>query len=248
MNISSFLRGVIVTAEKNIKIYYKKAPVIIFGLLFPLFMFTSFYMGRNIDISIFFPGFLAMALFFTSSSVGPLITPWEKGAGTYERLLSFPVSIHTIILGDVLAGAIYGILITSPVILIAGILLNIPITSIVIILVSLIFGTFCFASLGVALASPSVRSPSHIMMFSSLIRFPLIFISGIFIPLQDLQGVGRIVSYFSPLTYLVDMFHAGLDGVSVFSLASDVLALIIFTCIFLLISSFFHKRNMMKGL
>jgi len=248
MSMLSFLRGVMVTAEKNIKIYYKKAPVIIFGLLFPLFMFTSFYMGRNIDISIFFPGFLAMALFFTSSSVGPLITPWEKQAGTYERLLSFPVSIHTIILGDVLAGAIYGILITSPVIIIAGVLFNITITSIMILLVSLILGTICFASLGVALASPSVRSPSNIMMFSSLIRFPLIFISGIFIPLQELQGAGRIVSYFSPLTYLVDMFHTGLDSISVFPVALDIFALILFTCFFLLISSYFHKRNMMKGL
>jgi ABC-2 type transport system permease protein len=35
----------------------------------------------------------------------------------------------------------------------------------------------------------------------------LIFISGIFIPLQELQGTGMILSYISPLTYLVDMFH-----------------------------------------
>jgi ABC-2 type transport system permease protein len=243
-----FLQGVIVTAEKNIKIYYKKAPVVIFGLLFPLFMFTSFYMGRNIDITIFFPGFLAMALFFTSSSVGPLITPWEKQAGTYERLLSFPVSIHTIILGDVLAGAIYGILLTSIVMIAAGILLSFSIINVLIIATALILGTLCFASLGVALASPSVRSPSHIMMFSSLIRFPLIFISGIFIPIQELQGIGRILTYFSPLTYLVDMFHAGLDGTSVFPVFLDVIGLIIFTCFFLLISSYFHRRNMMKGL
>ncbi len=248
MSVLTFFRGVIVTAQKNIKIYYKKAPVIIFGLMFPLFMFTSFYMGRNIDIIIFLPGFLAMTLFFTSSSVGPLITPWEKQAGTYERLLTFPVSIHTIILGDALAGAIYGIIITSPVIIIAAILLNFPIANIVIIVFSFILGTLCFASLGVALASPSVSSPSHIMMFSSLIRFPLIFISGIFIPLQELQGLGRILSYISPLTYLVDMFHAGLDGISAFPIVIDILALIIFTCCFLLISVYFHKRNMMKGL
>lgn len=247
MSFFVFLRGVIVTAEKNIKIYYKKAPVIIFGLLFPLFMFASFYMGRKIDISLFYPGFLAMALFFTSSSVGPLITPWEKQAGTYERLLSFPVSIHTIILGDVVAGALYGLIITSIVMIVAGISLSFPITNIIIIVISLILGTLCFASLGVALASPSVRSPSHIMMFSSLIRFPLIFISGIFIPLQDLQGTGRILSYISPLTYLVDMFHAGLDGTSLFPVSVDILALIVFTCGFLLISSYFHKRNMMKG-
>jgi energy-coupling factor transporter ATP-binding protein EcfA2 len=46
-----------------------------------------------------------------ASSIGPLITPWEKQAGTYERLLSFPVSINTIILGDSAAGMIFGIMI-----------------------------------------------------------------------------------------------------------------------------------------
>lgn len=248
MSFSTLFRGVVVTTQKNIKIYYKKAPVIIFGLLFPLFMFIAFYMGRKIDISIFFPGFLAMALFFTASSVGPLITPWEKQAGTYERLLSFPVSIHTIILGDVLAGSIYGLVITSTVMIVAAIFLGFAATNIIVLMIALILGTLCFASLGVALASPSVRSPSHIMMFSSLIRFPLIFISGIFIPLQELEGMGMIISYFSPLTYLVDMFHAGLDGTSVFPVLLDILALILFTCGFLLISSYFHRRNMIKGL
>jgi len=243
-----FIRGIIVTTEKNIRIYYKKAPVIIFGLLFPLFMFASFYMGRDIDIAIFFPGFIAMTLFFTASSVGPLITPWEKQAGTYERLLSFPVSINTIILGDVLAGSLYGVIITSIVVAAAAVFLGFAIVNSVVTVIALLLGTLCFASLGVALASPSVRSPSHVMMFSSLIRFPLIFISGIFIPLQELEGAGRILSYLSPLTYLVDMFHAGLDGTSVFPLGIDFLALFIFTCGFLMIANFFHKRNLIRGL
>jgi len=247
MSYSIFIRGVIVTAEKNIKIYYKKAPVIIFGLLFPLFMFIAFYMGRKIDISIFFPGFLAMALFFTASSVGPLITPWEKQAGTYERLLSFPVSINTIILGDVLAGSLFGLIITSVVMIVAAISLDIVITSLILLVIATILGSFCFASLGVLLASPSVRSPSHIMMFSSLIRFPLIFISGIFIPLTELQGGGRILSYISPLTYLVDVFQTSLDGTPVFPVVIDILALILFTCGFLFIAGRFHKRNLMKG-
>ncbi|MCK4443067.1 MAG: ABC transporter permease [Thermoplasmata archaeon] len=248
MKESVFLRGVMVTAEKNIRIYYNKASVIIFGLLFPLFMFFAFYMGRKIDISVFFPGFLAMALFFTASSVGPLITPWEKQAGTYERLLSFPISVNTIILGDVLAGALFGLIITSVVMTVAVLFLEVAINTLILLGVAIVLGIFCFASLGVLLASPSVRSPSHIMMFSSLIRFPLIFISGVFIPLTELQGVGLILSYISPLTYLVDMFNAGLTGTSAFPVVVDILALILFTCVFLLIASKFHKRNLTKGL
>ena len=108
-----FFRGIAVVTEKNIRLYYTKPPVIIFGFLFPLFMFLAFYLGKEVDFYVFFPGLLAMFLFFIASSVGPLITPWEKQAGTYERLLSFPVSISTIILGDSAAGMIFGIMIYS---------------------------------------------------------------------------------------------------------------------------------------
>ncbi|NOR16333.1 ABC transporter permease [candidate division WOR-3 bacterium] len=242
-----FFRGVMVTTEKNIRIYYTKAPVMIFGLLFPLFMFLSFYLGRGINLHFFFPGFLAMSLFFTASSVGPLITPWEKQAGTYERLLSFPVSINTIILGDIAAGMIFGIIINIIVIIISQVFLNYSI-DIFILLTGILLASFCFSSLGVLLASPSVRAPSHIMMFSSLIRFPLIFISGIFIPLENLHGIARILTYLSPITYLVDIFNFSFKGESSISLIIDFAALFAFTVVFIYLSNRFHKRNLMKGL
>lgn len=242
-----FFRGIIITTEKNIRIYYTKAPVMIFGLLFPLFMFLSFYLGRGINLYIFFPGFLAMSLFFTASSVGPLITPWEKQAGTYERLLSFPVSINTIILGDVAAGMIFGIIINIIVIIVGQVFLNYSI-NILFLFFGILLASFCFSSLGVLLASPSVRAPSHIMMFSSVIRFPLIFISGIFIPLKNLQGIGRVLTYFSPITYLVDIFNFSFKGESQISLIIDFTALFIFSIIFLFLANRFHKRNLMKGL
>jgi len=242
-----FLRGVIITTEKNIRIYYTKAPVMIFGLLFPLFMFLSFYLGRKIDLYSFFPGLLAMSLFFTASSVGPLITPWEKQAGTYERLLSFPVNINTIILGDIAAGMLFGIIINIIVLIVGLVFFNYSV-NILFFVIGILLASFCFSSLGVLLASPSVRSPSHIMMFSSLIRFPLIFISGIFIPLENLQGVGRVLTYFSPITYLVDILNFSLKGKSNISLMVDFTALFAFSATFIFLSNRFHKRNLVKGL
>jgi ABC-2 type transport system permease protein len=91
-----FARSIVVVAEKNMRIYYFKGPVVVFGLLFPLIMFFTFFIGRNLDIVLFFPGFLGMMLFFTASSVGPLITPWEKREKTYERLISLPVILESI--------------------------------------------------------------------------------------------------------------------------------------------------------
>ena len=242
-----FFRGIAVVTEKNIRIYYTKPPVIIFGLLFPLFMFLAFYLGKEVDFYIFFPGLLAMFLFFIASSVGPLITPWEKQAGTYERLLSFPVSINTIILGDSVAGMIFGIMINLIVLAVGLTLLNYSL-NILVLIFGILLGAFCFSSLGVLLASPSVPNPSHVMMFSSIIRFPLIFISGIFIPLEDLQGIGIMLSFFSPITYLVDIFNFCFRGQSNISLIVDFAALLMFSLIFVYLANRLHKRNLMRGL
>jgi len=244
---NQFFRGLKIVTEKDIRIYYTKTPVIIFGLLFPLFMFLSFSLGKDVDFYIFFPGFLAMFLFFISSSVGPLITPWEKQAGTYEKLLSFPVTINTIIFGDIVAGMIFGIMINL-VILSAGLVFLNYSLNVLILIIGILLGAFCFSSLGVLLASPSAPNPSHIMMLSSLIRFPLIFISGIFIPLENLKGIGRILSYFSPITYLVDIFNFSFKAENHMSLIIDYTALFVFSVIFIFLSNKFYKRNLMKGL
>jgi hypothetical protein len=65
--------------------------------------------GRKLDLVTFSPAFVGMMVFFTASSVGPLITPWEKREKTYERLLSYPVTQDSIILGDIVAGVIFGL-------------------------------------------------------------------------------------------------------------------------------------------
>ena len=95
--------------DKNIRIYYSKGPVIIFGLLMPFFLFIAFYIGRNTSIEALIPGLLGMTAFFTATSVGPAIVPWEARAKTLERLISSPVSLWTILMGDVLSSFVFGI-------------------------------------------------------------------------------------------------------------------------------------------
>jgi len=244
---SQFFRGVATVTEKNMRIYYTKPPVIIYGLLLPLFMFFAFYLGRDIDFWTFFPSLLAMFLFFIASAVGPLITPWEKYTGTYERLLSFPISINTIILGDTVAGMIFGLLINLVVLAVGLIFLHYSL-HVLLLAGGLLLGAFCFSSLGVLLASPSAPNPSYIMMVSSLVRFPLIFISGILIPLEKLHGTGRVLSYFSPISYLVDILNFSFKGQAHYSLIFDFAMLFAFSVVFIFLSNRFHKRNLMKGL
>ena len=250
MNLNIIARGVLATTVKDMKIYYKKPPVFIFGLILPTFLFFAFFVGRQLDLTTYYPGFLGMALFFTASSVGPLIIPWEKQAGTFERLLTLPVSIPIIVLGDTLAGAGFGLII-SLVMFAAGALLmpfSITLTAVIALPLLFILGNLCFAALGVLLSSPAGPVPSNIMMLAALVRFPLIFISGIFIPLADMTGPARTVTMFSPLTYLVDGFNHAIGNGGTLPLALDLTVLLAFTIAFLMAANHILKRKALKGL
>ncbi len=248
MDWTVFFRSVLVTCEKNMRIYYFKGPVVVFGLLFPLLMFLTFFIGRDLNLVLFFPGFLGMMLFFTASSVGPLITPWEKRDKTYERLLSFPVILETIIIGDLMAGSIFGMAITTTVFLVCLVLFPLPVMNAGLLALAFILGSVAFAALGTLLASPTMENPSNIMMLSSLVRLPIIFVSGIFIPLGQLSGWLFILTSLSPLTYLVDLYHAALNGNAVYPPWIDILVLMGVIIVFIWCAKVIQKRNLARGI
>jgi ABC-2 type transport system permease protein len=111
-----------------------------------------------------------------------------------------------------------------------------------------ILGTLTCAALGVLLAAPASNSPPNVMIFSNLIRFPLIFISGIFVPLGQMEGWALALAYCSPLTYVVDLFNAAMAGTSAFSPVVDCSVLIVVFGGFILAARIIQKRNMMKGM
>jgi ABC-2 type transport system permease protein len=86
------------------------------------------------------------------------------------------------------------------------------------------------------------------MMFSNLVRLPIMFISGVFIPIEELPAAGKIIANFSPLTYTVDLLRYVFQGVSYYSVTRNVLMLILFLIIFLVLGMRLHKRNLAKRL
>jgi ABC-2 type transport system permease protein len=234
--------------DKNIRIYYSKGPVIIFGLLMPFFLFLAFYIGRNEPIEMLIPGLLGMTAFFTATSVGPAIVPWEARAKTLERLISSPVSLWTIFMGDMLSSFVFGILISIfPVA--ATLLIGVGIVNPLLLCFGLVLSTFCFASFSILLSAyPPTDNPATVMMLSSMIKFPLVFISGIFIPLGELPVWGKTVAAISPLTYFTDLARYSMQGTSHYPIAADILVLVAFTIAFLFVAIKIHERTIQKRL
>ncbi len=230
--------------KKDIRVYFLKAPVLIFGILLPLFLLFAFWIGRSLSLNFLLPGLVGMTLFFTSTAVVPLIAPWETRTKTLERLVSFPVSIPAIITGDILASFLFGIIISAVPVLV-GVFGGISIQFLILIPAVLI-ASFCFSSLGAVLSTPPSDTPSNIMMISTLIKFPVIFISGIFVPLEEMPSWGRILASVSPLTYLTDLARHCVRQNRYFPLWVDFLSLLIFSAVFYLSAIKLHERGIPK--
>lgn len=233
-----------VLTKKNLSVYFLRPPVIVFGIIMPAFLFVSFSLKRQISVESLIPGLLGMSLFFTVSSITPGIMPWETKMRTLERIVSAPVKLWAIILGDIVSSFIYGSFISAVIFLVSSLFLgrmfiNIPI------LTATILAAFCFSSLGEMISSMPTDNPSNAMMLSSLIKFPLIFISGIFVPVAEMGNL-KFISFFSPLTYYTDILRRFIENEGYFSIEMDLLALFIFSLFFFTLANILHQKTIAK--
>jgi len=231
--------------KKDMKIYYSKGPVVLMGVMFPAFMFLAFAFGRNMAPVSLMPGLIAISVFFTCSAIAPITMPWETQARTLERLVSSPIATWTILLGDMLASMLTGIIISIVPIIIA-LAVGTTIVNPLMLLVAIILGSVCFATASLIISSPPASAPQYSQMISSFVKFPLIFISGVFVPLSELPGFARGICFISPLTYFTDLTRYTTGGENYFPVASDLLAIIGFTVASWVIAVKLHNRTLPK--
>lgn len=198
-------------AKKDIKEYYLKPPTISWGILFPLAFALTFIIRSRGDIHELAPGLISLALFFGTTSMASASIVFERRIGAFERLLLYPASYLDIALGKVLSSFLFGTISSIATIFLLIPLLKLKPLSIPLLIASVFSSTFLFASFGVLLAFVS-RDPFIAMTIFNSVRFPMIFLSGIFIPLTRLPPPLRAISLLLPLTYSVEAIKYSVIG------------------------------------
>ena len=232
--------------EKDIRIYYAKPPSLMFGILFPFSMFLSFVVGRNVPIDRAIPILVAQTLFFASSSIGPITIPLERRIRTFDRFLSAPVSLSTVLLGKTIAGFIYGVGVSIIPILIGVAFFQSNITNPIALIAGIILSALGFAAMGIMFASLPGQGPGQVMMPLNFVRIPLLFVSGVFVPVSDLPAWGQLLSVFSPLTHSIELVKGGLGGENFFDPLVNIGVLSFYLVIFLFVGIRFHIMNQRK--
>jgi ABC-2 type transport system permease protein len=236
------LLGAWAIAKKDLVIYYLKPNIYMSGLLFPVFMLLAFAVGKNAPVATLIPGLISITSLFSASSIEPVSIPIERRTKTFDRLLAAPVSLFALVLGESVSGLLFSGSICLMLFVGAELLLHTGVLSLAVLLAGIALSCFTFATMGTVFAAYPTENVGEVMSLLNLVRLPLIFISGVFIPLEEMPAWGRAVAGISPLTYGNDLIRYGFDGTTHFGVAADVLLLLAFIAVFLLLGNFLYKK------
>jgi len=203
------LRGALYIALKDMRAYYLKPPNISWGILFPGALILAFTIRTPGDIRALSPGLVAMAVLFSATSMEAIVITFEQRIGALERLLLAPLTLPAMLAGKVLGGVLFGLLIGG--VVLAGTMLGFGLEAwrLVPALAALSLSTCAFSALG-AFVSVAVQEVFEAQTLANFVRFPMIFLCGVFVPLAQLPPPLQLVARALPLTYSVEALDAAL--------------------------------------
>jgi ABC-2 type transport system permease protein len=232
---------------KDIKVYYLRPGMVMFGFLMPFFMFFSFSVRREMAAEEGLARLLALTVFFTAAAAGPFIIPLERRLGTYDRLLAAPMSLITLLLGKTAVGAFFAVVVALVSAFFGALVFGTTIAQPGLMVVGVLVAAFTFSTLGLIFGSIPTRNPGDVQMPSTLLRWGLLFISGVFIPLSEMNPTARAIAYLSPLTYAQDLMNFAILGAGLLNPWLDLGVLLLTGLLFLLPSIKLHQRSRVLG-
>ena len=180
-------------------------------------------------------------------TAGPFIIPLECRLGTYDRLLASPVSLLTPLVSKAAVGVLFAIAVSSVALLVGALIFGVAIPKLGLLIVGLLLGSFSFSTLGLIFGSIPTRNPGEVQMPSTLLRWGLLFISGVFVPLPEMAPLARAVAYLSPLTYVQDLMNHAILSAGLLPPWLDSIPLVITGLVFLAVSMRMHERSRRLG-
>jgi len=161
----------------------------------------------------------------------------EKEQGTLDGILISPISRLAIILGKAFSQSIRGLVQGIIVMLLVVFIFNVTIHgNILLVILLLLLGIFSFVGLGIlvsAFTSEQETATQLLFMF----QFPMLFLSGVFFPIQQMPEFMQKISHLIPLTYAVEALRKVMVlGAGIADVKSELIILLAFGTITLSIS------------
>ncbi len=193
------------------------------------------------------PGLMAMTVMMSVMTGLPAAISQEKEVGTLDGMMVAPINRLAIIVGKTLAqtarGLLQGILILTLAVALFGVTIH---GNILLIFALLLLGVFSFVGLGVVLTSFAKDQETAMMVMMSLM-FPMMFLSGVFFPIQQMPWYMQGISKVLPLTYAATALRKVMVlGAGVSMITTELVVLIGFGVVMTAIAVPVFKRAMTR--
>jgi len=218
------LRGMVYIALKDLRAYYFKAPNISWGILFPFAFILAFAIRNPGDLRALVPGLLGLTVLFGTSSMEAIVIVFERRIGSLDRLLLAPVRLPALLAGKLLGGMAFGLTVTLVVLVVSLAIFGSSGTNWLMLFLALLLSATAFSAMG-AFVSVAVKEVFEAQTLANFIRFPMMFLGGVFVPLASMPGWLQILARLFPLTYSVEALRAALSGGTWTTAALDLGAL-----------------------
>jgi len=241
------LRGLWRLTWLEIKIFVREPLGLIgtVGLPVLIYVVLGRLLGRVTRVSSDVPRFVSVDLpIFTSLlitanavlSLAAIIAIYREG-GILKRLRATPLRPHTILTAHVMVKLLFTAITLAAMILAGRRFFPVPATvPLVSFTVALLFSTVSILSLGFLIASvvPTARFAQSI---GSLVLYPMLGLSGLFVPVASLPPLLQSVARVLPLTYAVSLLRGIWRGEGWSVHLGDVIALTLMFVVFMAVSA-----------
>jgi ABC-2 type transport system permease protein len=229
------LRGMFYIALKDLKAYYFKPPNLSWGILFPFAFILAFAIRNPGDLRTLVPGLLALTMLFGTSSMEAIVIVFERRIGSLERLILAPLRLPALLAGKLLGGMTFCLTVTLVVLAVSLLAFGAAGMNWLILVLALILLATVVSALG-AFVSVAVREIFEAQTLANFIRFPMMFLCGVFVPLASMPTWLQVIARFLPLTYSVKAFQIALLAGSWFTASLDLCALVVFSLVLFILA------------
>lgn len=193
------------------------------------------------------PGIMAMTVMMSVMTGLPVAISMEKEIGTMDGMMVAPINRLSIILGKTLGQTARGLIQGVIILLLAVGLFGVTIHgSILLVFGLLLLGVFSFVGLGVVITSLAKDQETAQMMMMTLM-FPMMFLSGVMFPIQQMPWYMQTVSHFLPLTYAADALRKVMVlGAGIPAISTELIILIAFGIVMTAIALPVFRRMMAR--
>lgn len=216
--------------RKDIRTYYLKPPNMSWGIIFPLAWTLMFFIrsGGDMDLRALLPGVMAMAILFGTTSLLSVTITFEKKGRSFERLLLAPISLEALMLAKTGGAILFGTLNAFVPLVIAAFVLDLGAIAWLPLIAGVVLTSIVSTFLGLFIAV-AVAEVFEAQTFSNFFRFPMIFLCGLFFPIEKLPVFLRPLSYILPLTYGGDVLQGAVNQSARLPLSLSIAVLTVFS-------------------